>query len=69
MVAYDDPAMKRFKELVQIHGGHLGIAQDEYQREQITENKRCMNCGGTGNQLYAMYQECEECGGDGLIHG
>ncbi len=69
MASYDDPAKIRFKELILENGGHHGIAQDEYKREQIPENKRCDNCGGTGNQLYAMYQECEECKGDGRLNG
>src|ERR1700761_7530013 len=26
----------------------------------------CANCGGTGNELYAMYSPCSECGGNGI---
>jgi hypothetical protein len=40
-------------------------AGDEVQRR---ENERaghtlCGNCGGTGNELYAMYRPCSECSG------
>jgi hypothetical protein len=26
----------------------------------------CEWCGGTGNELYAMYRVCPKCGGDGI---
>lgn len=26
----------------------------------------CEHCNGTGNELYAMYRACPECGGDGI---
>ncbi len=68
MAKYADPAQKRFEELIREHGGHHGIAQDEFLKEQIPENHRCDNCGGTGNQLYSMYQECQMCGGTGKKH-
>jgi len=67
MVKYADPKQERFEELIRIHGGHHGIAQDEFQREQIPENKRCQTCGGTGNEMYGMYRECPDCKGDGLL--
>jgi len=68
MARYADSDQKRFKELVMENGGHFGIAQDEFRKEQIPEKQRCENCDGTGNQLYGMYQECEMCGGTGKKH-
>lgn len=29
-------------------------------------HKACEQCNGTGNQLFAMYQTCETCGGSGI---
>lgn len=42
-------------------------AQDVYTRD---ENRRlgrefCDRCEGSGNELYSMYKECEECEGRG----
>ncbi len=54
----------RFMELLKKYG-HAGLAQDELHREQIPEDQRCDRCGGTGNQLYSMYQQCEKCKGTG----
>lgn len=40
-------------------------------RARQAENERaghslCSRCNGTGNELYAMYRACEECGGNGI---
>jgi DnaJ-class molecular chaperone len=29
--------------------------------------KLCAHCGGTGNEFYAMYRECPECRGRGVV--
>lgn len=41
---------------------------DETRRNQNIDDEQalCKRCGGTGNQMYSMYQECEACGGDGI---
>ncbi len=41
--------------------------------DYITRNKNiaaghklCFRCSGTGNELYSMYRECENCRGTGI---
>lgn len=44
---------------------HPGIVADERHKASIPEAERCAWCGGTGNELYAMYRRCPECDGTG----
>ncbi len=41
---------------------------DTARREQNEKagHSLCEHCNGTGNELYAMYRSCRECGGDGI---
>ncbi len=45
-------------------------APDFYRRDQNKAAGRefCGRCEGTGNELFSMYQECEECEGRGYHH-
>ena len=52
-----------------LHVAHLGVRRDNDRAVAITPEKRCRRCGGTGNQLLAMYQQCCACGGDGITRG
>jgi hypothetical protein len=54
--------------------GHAGIAGDEARRVEnlgiVADDPRlalCGRCHGTGNELYAMYRQCPECGGFGVV--
>jgi len=62
---YQDLYMKRIQQC-----GHAGIAGDSVQKEKNIdkhgEEALCKNCGGTGNNLYSMYQQCPDCHGTGL---
>jgi hypothetical protein len=46
---------------------HTGIWQDQHLRAANEKAgwKLCGHCNGTGNELYAMYRACPECGGSG----
>jgi len=53
---------------------HAGVAGDEAFRVQnlqvIARDSTlmlCEWCGGTGNEFYAMYRRCPECGGVGVV--
>lgn len=50
-----------------------GILQDEQVRRanEAAGHALCGHCNGTGNELYAMYRACPECGGSGVAarHG
>ncbi len=53
---------------------HYGIAGDNLRRQENEKQVAadptlilCEWCGGTGNELYAMYRTCPKCGGDGVI--
>lgn len=51
------------------HGlGHMGLKQDACKHnENVRSGKTlCRNCEGTGNQMYSMYQACQECNGTGI---
>jgi len=44
--------------------------QNDYRKmnKNIINGKNlCENCGGTGNQLFSMYQTCDDCYGRGFI--
>ena len=53
---------------------HYGIVSDNARK---AENEKvvaadstlmlCSWCHGTGNELYAMYRQCPECGGVGVV--
>ena len=47
---------------------HMGIIQDTRKHNDNVRSgkKLCPNCEGTGNQMYSMYQACEECKGTGI---
>lgn len=45
---------------------HLGVIKDRAKAKKIPLDKRCSRCGGTGNELFAMYRKCKACGGDGI---
>ncbi len=60
---------EEFEQLIRDFGGHLGMAQDEYQRRRIPEEERCIKCEGTGNQMLSMYQQCSDCKGTGRKDG
>lgn len=54
--------------------GEEGIRNDEERRQRsralALDSKTiavCGRCGGTGNELYSMYRECEECKGLGTV--
>lgn len=32
----------------------------------VEGHKACERCKGTGNELFAMYKRCEDCGGSGI---
>lgn len=36
------------------------------ERNRAAGHTLCGHCGGSGNQLYSMYQRCENCGGSGV---
>ena len=36
-------------------------------RTSLIAQELCGRCDGTGNQLYSMYQACEECNGTGTL--
>ena len=46
---------------------HIGILRDKIRAEINRGRYRniCEKCGGTGNQLYSMYQKCYNCDGNG----
>ena len=47
--------------------GHM--RNDVLVRNENTKRGRtlCEKCQGTGNQLYSMYQACEDCNGTGCL--
>jgi DnaJ-class molecular chaperone len=49
---------------------HAGIKADEYRKAQLEAEYKwpCKRCEGTGNELYAMYRRCQDCGGSGEAH-
>ncbi|MFW6311102.1 MAG: hypothetical protein ACOC1K_02580 [Nanoarchaeota archaeon] len=37
--------------------------------KNIDEGKElCKRCGGTGNEFFSMYHECQACGGTGVYN-
>lgn len=44
---------------------HPGILNDQLRAALIPKDERCERCDGTGNELYAMYRQCSDCGGSG----
>ena len=53
---------------------HLGISSDTLRHlENVAAVAAdhtlmlCRRCGGTGNELYAMYRQCTQCGGVGVV--
>ncbi len=44
---------------------HFTDAEKKLGNEQAGHTL-CEHCEGTGNELYAMYRACPECGGDGI---
>lgn len=46
----------------------VGIGRDEYTKQTNIDkgNPLCRRCGGTGNELYSMYRQCEHCKGTGV---
>ena len=50
-------------------GYPIHVIGDMFKADQVPEADRCGRCGGTGNQLLSMFQECEGCGGDGRSRG
>ncbi len=42
-------------------------ADDVYTRDknEVAGREFCGRCEGTGNELYSMYKECEDCEGRG----
>ena len=48
---------------------HAGIEQDRARKADNVAAGRtlCRRCDGTGNQLYAMFQTCFDCGGSGVL--
>jgi len=56
------------KILVNINSCPVHIAGDFATRNANVKNdlKLCRRCDGTGNQLFSMYQKCENCGGTGI---
>ena len=53
---------------------HYGILGDAVLRSQNLDVVAldpslmlCARCGGTGNEFYAMYRQCPQCGGIGVV--
>jgi len=53
---------------------HWGIVGDNERRQEnvaaVTADSSlmlCDRCNGTGNELYAMYRACTNCGGVGVV--
>jgi len=49
---------------------HIGVFNDEYRawhnRREYGDNRICLKCDGTGNQLFFMFQACTDCNGKGI---
>lgn len=66
-----NPAPKLKKVLIKdviakLQKTHPGVIRDKEKAEAIPLDSQCRRCGGTGNELFAMYKRCQACGGDGI---
>ena len=52
--------------IAKLHKTHPGVIRDKEKASTIPLDSQCRRCGGTGNELFAMYKRCQACGGDGI---
>ena len=53
--------------LIDVKSCSVHMAGDYVTRNANVQSglKLCRKCDGTGNQLFSMYQKCDQCGGTG----